>query len=192
MQTIIYPGFDHQPCQALYGIVNHRDQARSDIVLINTPRLGPVTSLWNTQEGRDLVLNRILASDLQGVGTQYIRFFVFIDSGGADGMRGIEFPMRLDFVDYKKKGHPYEVERVAAPTRVGRVLNLLGLRQLKFWVHDRYLVAGCADFRSDFERQRHVLAEEIAALCAAVGYRRSQDGLPTWLTDLFSENTHPV
>lgn len=192
MQTIFYPGYDRQPCQAFYGIANHRDQKMADIVLINSPRLGPATSLINTQEGRDSVLNRILANDLLGVSPKYVRFFVLIDPAVDNRMHGIELPIRLNFEDYKKNGHPYEVERIAAPTRVGRFLNLFGLYQLKFWVHDRHLVGGCADFRSDFEQRRLLPPEEMSALCAAVGYQRAQEGLPTWLTDLFSENSHSV
>ena len=157
MQTIFYPGYDRQPYQAFYGIANHRDRKMADIVLINSPRLGPATSLLNTQEGRDGVLNRILANELPGVSPQYVRFFVLIDSAVAGRMHGIELPIR--------------------PTS---------------FVSNRNGVRGCAEFRSDFEQRRLLTHEEMTALCAAVGYRREQEGLPTWLTDLLSENSHPV
>ena len=157
MQTIFYPGYDRQPCQAFYGIANHRDRKMADIVVINSPRLGPATSLLNTQEGRDRVLNRILANELPGVSPQYVRFFVLIDSAVADRMHGIELPI-----------------------------------QPQSFVSSRNGVRGCADFRSDFEQRRLLLAEEMNKLCTAVGYQRESEGFPPWVTKLFSESSHPV
>jgi hypothetical protein len=186
MQMIFYPGYTKQPCRAEYGIALRRDQsiAGADIVVMNSPRAGAGTSLWNTQDGRDIVLNRILTQDLQGVRVEFIRFFVLIDAQASGGqIHGIELPIRLDINDYVQKGNPCQVRRIAGPSFWGRLHYLAGggERVISYSNHD--VVGGCARFSSDFEQRRHLENEEIGQLCVAVGYAGKRDGLPKWLTD---------
>lgn len=189
MKTMFYPGFHGTTGQAFHGIALRHDRptVSTDIVAINSPRLGPATSLWNTNEGRDLVLNKILATDLQGIPTASVRFFVLIDSPEPFGMHGLELPIRLDFADYRKKGNPYE-----GPSLLERLLCRIGVGQLTFSYWSRHVVGGCAKFYTDFEQRRHLPHEEMNELCAAVGYQRQREGLPDWLTNLFLEDAPPA
>jgi hypothetical protein len=177
MQLIFYPGSVNQVAQAEYGVlIRHENSiARADVVVINSPRTGLGASLWNSQIGRDVVLNKILANELKGVRTQFIRIFLLVDLEAPGWMRGIELPIRLDINDYIKKGNPCEVRRVAAPGLMGWLRHLAGLGNKKLSFLGRDVLGGCANFYTDLEQRRHLPPEEITALCAAVGYQRSED-----------------
>jgi hypothetical protein len=78
---IAYPGY-YKIAQAEYGVTKRADNGtpRADIVVINSARAGmDGTSLWNTEPGRDHVLNTILARDLWGFPIDRIGFFVMVD-----------------------------------------------------------------------------------------------------------------
>jgi hypothetical protein len=177
MQLIFYPDSDNQVAQAEYGVVIRHENsiARADVVVINSHGAGLGASLWNSQAGRDLVLNRILANELKGIRVQFIRFFVLVDLEAPGWMRGIELPIRLDINDYMRKGNPHEIQRVAAPGLLGWLRHLahFGKKRISFW--GGHVQGGCADFYTDFEQRRHLPPEEITALCAAVAYQRSED-----------------
>ncbi len=194
MQMIFYPGNTDQPCRAEYGISISRDQSieSANIVVINSRRAGLGSSLWNTQEGRDIVLNKILANELKGVRTRFVRFFVLVEAEAPIWMTGIELPIRLDFNDYIKKGNPYEVQRVAAPGLIGRLRYLVGCGQKKFSFLGQHVLGGCADFYTDFEQRRQLPREEITALCAAVGYQRARKEYPAWLANCLTVGPYPV
>ena len=74
MKTIIFPGNHRQPAEAAYGIVLEDELAH--IVVWQVPGKHRGTSLWNTDEGRDNVLNRILETELAGIRNQFVRFSV--------------------------------------------------------------------------------------------------------------------
>jgi len=69
MQTITFPGKEAQACRVEVGIAYRQGDAgrRADIVLIHNRRVGHQTSLLVSDQARDIVLNKILANDLQGV-----------------------------------------------------------------------------------------------------------------------------
>lgn len=190
MQIIFYPGFSGQPCRAEYGIAINHDKsiARADILVINSRRAGLETSLVNSQQGRDIVLNKILANELQGVRVEFVRYFILVDTDVPGWLAGFEVPIRLDFDDYKNKGNRYHVERVAAQSHLRRVLNLVGFGKKAFSYCARDVVGGCATFHTDFNQRRQMPQEEIRTLCAAVGYQGKRVGLPDWrvLTGPFS------
>lgn len=188
MKTMFYPGAHGMTGQAFVGIaVRHEGMiARTDIIVINSSRLGPATSLVNTDAGRDILLNKILATDLQGVRTEFVRFFVLYDGGKPHPMHGLELPIRLDFADYKKNGNPYE-----GPSLLQRLLYRAGFGQLTFSYWSGHVLGGCAKFYTDFEERRHVPEEEMNELCAAVGYQHKRKGIPDSVKNLFSDS-HPV
>ncbi|MFU0489992.1 hypothetical protein [Pseudomonas syringae] len=67
IKEIFFPGNDRQPCVARYGIRIDPSHgiARAEIVVIQTNREGyPAmgTSLYNTEDGRNIILNKILES----------------------------------------------------------------------------------------------------------------------------------
>ena len=191
MKTIFYPsGHGNTTAQAYYGIAVRRDQdpTQTDIVLINSHRFG-IHSLWNSDHGRNVVLNKILATDLAGIATRCVRFFVLIDTDKHHPMHGLEFRIRLDVDDYKRKGNPY-----FAPTLRDRLQSLLSGGSFHVpcsWL-TRDVVGGCARFFTEFHQNRHVPEEEMEELCAAVGYPRRRKGLPKWIKDLGSEPVQPV
>jgi hypothetical protein len=154
----------------------------------NSRRAGLGTSLVNSQQGRDIVLKKILANELQGVRVEFVRYFILADTDVPGWMAGFEVPIRLDFDDYKNKGNRYHVERLAARSRLGRVLNLVGFGKKAFSYCARDVVGGCATFHTDFDQRRQMPQEEIRTLCAAVGYQGKRVGLPDWrfLTGPFS------
>jgi len=188
MQVIFYPGSINQICRAQYGIAIRDDESITsvNIVVINSPRAAP---LWTSRVGRDLVLNRILTNELLGIRMESVRFFVLADTEAPGRMTGIELSIKLDLNDYMKNGNPYQIRRVAVPSLLGRLRHLVGMGQktISFW--SGHVLGGCAYFYVDFEQCRHLPPEEIGALCAAVGYQRGRDELPTWLANCFT--AHP-
>src|SRR5664280_346559 len=116
MQMIVYPGNANQPCQAEYGIAITRDASttRADIVVIDSHKADfHHTALIQHQCSRDHVLNKILSVDLMGIRVDLLRFFVIADAESSDGMIGYEYPIKLDFEDYQRKGNPVQVRGVA-------------------------------------------------------------------------------
>lgn len=178
MQMIFYPDDQGEPCRAEYGIImgHDRDSARADIVVVNSRRMGLCSSLWNMARARDSVLNQILRKDLLGIRVDLVRFFSVVDADASIPLKGMELPIRLDWADYKKQGGKYQVERIAAPTFIGRVLNMFGLYAKKVRAVNADVVGGCANFHADFENRRGLLPQELDELCEAVGYRSTISG----------------
>lgn len=174
MQMIFYPGNVRQACRAEYSIALNYDEliTKADIVVINSPLAGGGTSLFNTDAGRDVILNKILTDELRGVRLDFIRFFVIIDSGQPQWVTGIELPIRLNVLDYVRKGNLHEVRRVAPRSLLGWPRYLIGQGEKVTSWHSWNVVGGCADFYTDFEQRRHLPPDEINALFSAVGYQR--------------------
>jgi hypothetical protein len=187
MQRIVYPGAVNQPCQAEYGISITRDDsgARADIVVIDSREAGPHhTPLIHTPLGRDLLLNKVLSTDLQGIRLDLMRFFVIVDAGSRFGMTGYEYPIRLDLEDYQRKGHPIQVRDVAPTSLKGWLKHLLGFYVKTVSVLNRDVVGGRASVRAGVEKVRALTAAESSALMTAVGYEAAgptQDGPPVSL-----------
>jgi hypothetical protein len=126
---IFYPGDVNQPCQAEYGIAITREPSitRVDIVVIDPREAGlHQSSLLNTDLSRDLVLNKIFLIDLLGIRIDFMRFFVIVDAESPFGMDGYEFPVRLDFEDYRQKGNPVQIKKVAPTSIKGWLRYVLG------------------------------------------------------------------
>jgi hypothetical protein len=174
MQMIVYPGNANQPCQAEYGIAITRDASttRADIVVIDSAEARPHhTPLLETHAGRDLVLNKILSTDLQGIGLDLMRFFVIADAESPSETTGYEFPIQLDVEDYRRKGNPVQIQDVV-PTSIKSWLRyVLAFYVKRVSVLKRDVVGGCATVKTDVERRRQVTAAEARLLLTAVGYR---------------------
>ena len=147
MQKIIYPGHNHQPCEAEYGISVDRhaaDHPRADIVVVDS-RESTLrhTSLVHHQPSRDALLNKILRTDLVGVRIDRVRFFVIPDLDAFAGLRGWEFPITVDLEDYKRAGNPVRVEKLCPRPLLGRVLFCFGFHIKRETVLYQDVVGGC-------------------------------------------------
>jgi hypothetical protein len=174
MQVIVYPGNANQSCRAEYGISIARNLSgtRTDIVVIDSAEAGlHHTPLFDAHAGRDLVLNKILSTDLQGIGLDLMRFFVIVDAESPFGMKGYEFPIQLDVEDYRRRGNPVQIQDVV-PTSIKSWLRyVLGFYEKRESVLKRDVVGGCATVKTDVERRRQVTAAEARLLLTAVGYQ---------------------
>jgi hypothetical protein len=175
MQTIFYPGYLNQPCQAQYGIAIRSDENGpcADIVVIESSGESGQhhTSLLDTAAGRNLLLNKILATDLRGVELNRTRFFVISDPELPFDLLGHEFPMVLDFEDYLRKGNPVEVREVLPTSIKGWLRYFLGFYVKTASALKRDVVGGCAIVATDRRPVRKVKAAEARSLVTAVGYR---------------------
>ena len=151
------PGERNRPCQAEYGIAITRDLsgARADIVVIDLAEAGlQHTPLLDAQTSRDLVLNKILSTDLRGIRLDLTRFFVIVDTESPTEMTGYEFPIQLDVDDYRRKGNPVQIRDVV-PTSINSWLRyVLGFYEKRVSVMNRDVVGGCATAKTDVERRR--------------------------------------
>lgn len=111
MKTIIFPGIHRQPSQAAYGVVLEHDgvMPRAHIVAWQALSEHKGSSLWNTDAGRNNVLNRILETELAGVRTEFVRFTVAIIEENGKHIHAKDFPIHLDVDDYMARGNPQEV-----------------------------------------------------------------------------------
>jgi hypothetical protein len=174
VQMIFYPGDVNQPCQAEYGIAITREPSitRVDIVVIDPREAGlHQSSLLNTDLSRDLVLNKIFLIDLLGIRIDFMRFFVIVDAESPFGMDGYEFPVRLDFEDYRQKGNPVQIKKVAPTSIKGWLRYVLGFHVKRVSALSRDVVGGCATVKTDPEHVRHMTAAEARLLLTAVGYQ---------------------
>jgi len=160
MKRILFPGNMRQACEAWYSVTIQGDGgfiAKAQIVVVQTDKINPGamgTSLWNTNAGRDNVLNRILETELQGVRTEFASLVSALDLGG--DLRAIELPIHLDVDDYIARGNRYNVQQAPAQDWIGTLENAVGMgnKIYSFWSGD--VVGGCARFYTDFEEQRSV------------------------------------
>ena len=162
MKSILFPGNSRQPCQARYGILLPEGGVSriAQIVVVQSdkdPYMG--TSLWNTEEGRDSILNRILETDLKGVRTEFVKFASVIHSSGQ--LHSIDLPIYLDIDDYIARGNRYNVGQAPAQDWLGALRNLVGRgnKQYSIWSGDT--VGGCARFFTDFEGRSHLSDETV-------------------------------
>jgi hypothetical protein len=173
VKQIVYAGNDRQPCVAEYAIVIDDSEMiqRAHIVVVQSSKKGVWTSLYNTDEGRDNVLNRILAQELPGVRIDFLSFNLILDL--SDHMEGFRFPIRLNWDDYIAKGNPYKKYLMPARSLKELLLNMLGKGASE--IHAWNVVGGCAEFYTDFEdpdRQRLDISQ-ASKLLEQAGYSRT-------------------
>uniref|UniRef100_UPI0032E8A036 hypothetical protein n=2 Tax=Pseudomonas aeruginosa TaxID=287 RepID=UPI0032E8A036 len=126
------------------------------------------TSLYNTDEGRNIVLNRILENDLRGIRLDYINFYVILDLSTT--LEGMKLPIHLDFDDYIAKGNPYNC--TPSDTTTGRILQwITGEKTYSYW--SGHVLGGCARFYTELDDQnREPLSVDSAReLLNRVGYK---------------------
>jgi len=185
LQTLFYPGYDGEACRVDYGIVpsSRTLLAGADIVVVHSPKLGRATSLISSAEARDAVLNRILTTDLPDIRLDVIRFFVLFDVNAFDRTLGFEFPIALDFADYKAKGNRVFTEHPVPTSLLGKILWGIGIRPRHEFVRNSDVRAGGARCYTPFERRRHLDSNEVESLCRSIGHEPVGRQLPKWLTD---------
>ncbi|MBB3261287.1 hypothetical protein [Paraburkholderia sp. WP4_3_2] len=155
MERILFPGNMRQACEAWYGITFLKDDAAvrsAQIVVAQTDKINPGamgTSLWNTDEGLNNLLNRILEKDLRGVRVEFVKFACILAVDGT--LHSIELPIHLDIDDFIARGNRHDVTQAPAVGWLGTLKNAVGLgnKQYSFWSGD--VVGGCARFYTNFE-----------------------------------------
>lgn len=165
-----FSGNDRQACEVEYAIfecpkeLDDSQILRPVCILV---RQWNGTSLINTDEGRAALLTKILATDLAGVATDFVRFVVSNEVGGE--AHAWEFKIRVDVDDYLAKGNRANVETIPEPTLGGTLLSLFGKgssgRRVSMWSRD--IVGGCAQFYTVFDEREHISGEVLKALYAA-------------------------
>lgn len=187
MQTLLYPGYQHEPARIDYGIAytNDAGNPKVDIVALHSKRLGsPHASLIARDESRDRVLNIILSRELAGIRIDRVRFFVMFDSPDLGKTHGWQFPIELDFEDYKREGNPYHIDRPIPVNWLGRIIWALGYRPARCWTRDEDVVGGCARFHTPFEQRRGLDPAEVLKLCEAIDHLALGRTLPKWLREI--------
>jgi len=175
VKQIVYAGNDRQPCVAEYAIIMDDSGfiQKAHIVVVQSSRKGVWTSLYNTDEGRNDVLNRILAQELSGVRVEFLSFNIILDL--SDRMLGMRLPIRLNWNDYIAKGNPYQESCLPASGLKQTILQVFGRSKKETSVWSVHVVGGCADFFTDLmdpERQDLDTAE-ASKLLQQAGYSRS-------------------
>lgn len=163
MKTIIFPGNHRQPAEAAYGIVLEDELAH--IVVWQVPGKHRGTSLWNTDEGRDNVLNRILETELAGIRTEFVRFSVAIIEEDGGRVHAMDFPIHLDIDDYTARGNPHQV---LDGGRLSDAFKWIVNREKKVSLRSYDVVAGCARHFTIFDEGE--ATTNPAALLARAGY----------------------
>lgn len=171
-RNTFFPGNNQQPCEVEYAIfespLDGSAPFRPIYIFI---RQWNGTSLINFDEGRAALLTKILASDLAGVATEFVRFVVSYETD--TDVHAWEFKVHVDVNDYLAKGNRADVEIIPDPTIGGTLLSLFGRgandRRVSMWSRD--IVGGCAKFYTVFDEREHVSGETLKALYAAAEMR---------------------
>lgn len=172
MQALFYPGSDRQPCKLQYGICMAPKEGagavRSVIVYLRAESSAN-TSLMNSDEARNHVINRILENDLRGIRLEWIRFiYDFVDS--TDGRHhAFEFPFDVDLDDYESRGNPLSVEPLenVVTTFVKELFGRKSARRISVLTY--HLVAGSAKVYSNFNERMGVDKELLQTVCQELG-----------------------
>ena len=170
MQQVFYPGHAGEPCVGEYAIALNRTDmiARADIVLVSL--LSHMASFHSSGFGRDIVLNRILANDLQGVRLNWIRLFLLTETYASGSGQGSEFHatevrIKLDPDDFIARGNPCTVRR---PNFLSRLFTGIS-QEVSYW--NGHVVGGCARFSTSIENLRLLDQTETETLCTRIGLR---------------------
>ena len=174
MKQIFYAGNDRQPCAAEYAIVvdNSGSIQRAHIVVVQSSQKGIWTSLYNTDEGRNNVLNRILVQDLFGVRVEFLTFNIILDL--STRMEGFRLPIRLSWDDYMSKGNPYRSKFSLTSDFKSLFLQLFRKEYREVSIWSGHVVGGCAQFYTDLmDPDRYSLnINEASKLLEQAGYSR--------------------
>ncbi|QEY63347.1 hypothetical protein FXN65_15280 [Metapseudomonas lalkuanensis] len=173
MKQIVFPGHDRQPCEALYGLYFEPTTAYHNVhvVVVQTAsgqsnRMG--TSLFNTDDGRDNVLNRIIEAELNGVRLDFIRFHVILDFAAVP--TGSTWPIHLDVDKYLENGNPYEVREVPAQDLKALYYKATGRGGKEYSFNSFDVVGGSAPVFTRFEEGTTLSLERMKELLAGAGY----------------------
>jgi len=171
MTRIIYPGFDGQPCQADCIIVINNEEGipKATIIAYQDDRHVPYTSLVNTDTGRNLVLNRVLESELQGVRIDLIQFVVVIGDYLGKELHGFDFPIRFDLEDYAARGNPHEIVGSPASNVAGSFLKLIGKGDKQIHALARNIVGGSTRVSTYLEEAKSPNLTEIRKMLISHG-----------------------
>ncbi len=174
MKQIFYAGNHRQPFVAEYAIVVDDSDwtQRAHIVVVQSSQKGVWTSLYNTDEGRNSVLNRILVQELSGVRIEFLTFNIILDLSSR--MEGLRLPIRLNRRDYIAKGNVYRTRFFPALNLKTMLLQLLHKHHRQTSIWSGHVVGGCAEFYTDLmDPERHQLdIIEASKLLEKAGYSR--------------------
>lgn len=173
MKQIIFPGNSRQPCLAQYGIFFDSDNSliqKAHIVVVQSFGKNSGTSLINTEEGRNHILNHILEHELGGVRVEFVTFsLIYI---AESSIHGFMFPIHFNLDDYINRGNPHNVDVEPPSDLQSTVLSLLGKGNKKITVWSYNVVGGCTKFFLNFDEREHISSSEIDRLLAEIEYER--------------------
>lgn len=167
MKTILFPSNHRLPAEAAYGVVLEDDSANplAHIVVWQTAGMLRGSSLLNTDEGRNNVLNRILETELAGVRTEFVRFTVAILE--EDGrVYAKDFPIHLDVDDYMVQGNPHEV---LGSNPLSDAFKWIVSKEKRISFKSYDVVAGCARHFTIFEEG--IATSSAENLLTRAGYK---------------------
>lgn len=172
LKTIYFAGNHGQPCQARYAILSRSDDsliAKVDVLVVQSDKWDSGTSLWNSDEGRASIMNRILSHDLEGVRLEFIDFYFALDIGSR--LDALRIPIELDVDDYVSRGNPHDL---LAPDdeSIGETLYRITGKPKRYAVRysSVHVVGGCAKVSSPFDKREHVDPAKLASMMKAAGF----------------------
>lgn len=180
MKTIYFPGNSRQASKAEYDILMDYGPEdtltipKAHIVIYQGSQHTPGSSIVNSDEGRDVMLNKILANDLAGIRTDQIRFTVLDHFG--EKIQGADFHIHVDIDDFVARGNQHEVKMLkVSPDNLtdvikGALLTLVGRepvsREVMVWSYN--VVGGCAKFFTSFEERKPLSETDAEAIFKAL------------------------
>ncbi len=127
MKKIFFPGNIRQACAVQYGIFFEESESfvrNVHVVIVQKQSGESPTSLINSQEGRDVILNHILNDDLKGIRVEFVIFsLIFIADSSRHGFR---FPILLDIDDYINRGNEHDVLSTPPSDLKSTLLSFIG------------------------------------------------------------------
>ena len=139
---MFYPAASGEPAAGEYCIASDPSAPIGRVVIVACGLF-----LWNSDRGRDALLNRILAHELSGIRTDCIRF-VCVPNRDSGDPKAKEFEIIADLQEFKRRGH--------RPDDAGNF-------------HSVAIVGGSTVFRTDFNKGKLLTEPETKALFCLVG-----------------------
>lgn len=162
-----FPGHHNQPIPVEYHLIPKRGGVFNNVVVFIRQKMGTGTSYINSDRGRDVIINSIIESDINGVAIEFISIIFALESmDGSECLVADEFKIRADMNDYAERGNPHTTRTLR---KDGSIKELFSPSIKEISTHSRNIVAGSARVYSVFENKRVLTSAEIEELYFAIG-----------------------
>lgn len=161
-----FPGNAREPGPVEYYIIPAIDNHIRRAIVFVRQSSGPGTSYINNDEGRDILINSIIETDLKGVRIEFIRVIFALESDDGQVFNTAhEFRIRVDLDDYTRKGNPHKIRTIR---KSNRIVDMFSSRTKELGVYSRDIVAGSVRVFTDFEERRSLAYDEVKELYLSV------------------------